>query len=361
MKKIVLITFMIVCISVIQICAFSPYVSYNQHFKSVNKTAKIVLIDMNNKTIKPKVARAHEKIASADSLKHMTDIKKTATNRVIGGINGTYFSAYDGSNLPYGTFIEDGKVVHIGNYGSVMGFTADNKMIIDNLNITIDGYINDDMQFYAWGLNHPRTEKDAIVIYTDKYNDPISSKNAKAVIVEDGVVKHIVENQDNLWASKNGCIIVFNQEVKYLVERFKVGDTISYKCNFESKNINQNIEGNVKWEEVTCAIGAGPSLIIDGKITANGSQEGFWESKINTSRAQRSFIGYTYENKLVMGTVSNANLKELAQICKEMNLKGAMCMDGGASSSLYYQGNYITSPGRNINNALVFTEDIVNK
>lgn len=360
MKKIFLITFIIVSLSVMQVCAFSPYVSYNQYFKSVNKTAKIVLIDINNQTIKPKVARAHEKIASADSLKHMSDIKKTATNRVIGGINGTYFSAYDGSNLPYGTLIEDGKVVHIGNYGSVIGFTADNKMIIDNLNITIDGYVNNEKKFYAWGLNHPRNEKDAIVIYTHEYNVPISSKGSKAVMIEDGVVKNIVENQDNLWVSQNGFIIVFNEEVKYLVERFRIKDKVSYQCNFESKNIDQSVDNNVKWKDVKCAIGAGPSLIIDGKITANGSQESFWESKINTSRAQRSFIGYTYENKLVMGTVSNANLKELSQICKEMNLKGAMCMDGGASSSLYYQGKYITSPGRNINNALVLTEEIIN-
>ncbi len=361
MKKIYLLTFIIICFTVTQICAFSPYASYNQYFKSVNKTAKIVIMDTNNQTIKPKVARAHNKIASADSLKNMADSKKTDTNRVIGGINGTYFSAYDGSNLPYGTLIEDGKVVHIGNYGSVMGFTADNKMIIDNLNITIDGYINNEIKFYAWGLNHPRSEKDAIVIYTQEYNDTISANGAKAVMIENGVVKYIVENQGNLWTSQNGMIIVFNENVAYLADRFKVGDTVSYKCNFESKNIDQTIEGNIKWEDATCAIGAGPSLIIDGKITANGAQEGFWESKINTSRAQRSFVGYTYENKMIMGTVSNANLKELAQICKEMNLKGAMCMDGGASSSLYYQGKYITSPGRNINNALIFTEEIVNQ
>ncbi|CAH2213295.1 phosphodiester glycosidase family protein [Tepidibacter aestuarii] len=361
MKKIFLLAFIIVCFTVSQVCAFSPYVSYNQYFKSVNKTAKVVLIDVNNQTIKPKVGRAHGKIASADSLKNMSDIKKTATNRIIGGINGTYFSAYDGSNLPYGTLIEDGKVVHIGNYGSVIGFTSDNKMIIDNLNINIDGYINSEKQFYAWGLNHPRSEKDAIVIYTQEYNDSISPKGAKAVMIEDGVVKYIVENQDNLWVSQNGFIILFNEEVKYLVDRFKIGDKVSYKCDFESQNIDQTVEGNVKWEDVTCAIGAGPSLIIDGEITANGSQEGFWESKINTSRAQRSFIGYTYDNKFVMGTVSNANLKELAQICKEMNLKGAMCMDGGASSSLYYQGKYITLPGRNINNALVFAEEVVSQ
>jgi exopolysaccharide biosynthesis protein len=358
-KKIFLAIVIIFLMGFSQVFAVSTHISYTKNFKSVNKTAKIVVIDVNNQNIRPNIGRAYDKIAAAQSLKDMANKKKTDNNKVIGAINGTYFSAYDGTNLPYGTIIENGKVVHIGNYGSVIGFTSDNKIIIDNLNIKIDGYINDKKSYYAWGINHPREEKDAIVIYTEEYKDAISSIGGKAVIVENGTVKYIAENKDNLWVSQNGFIIVFNQDVSYLVSRFKVGDKVSYDFKFESKNIDQNIESNINWKDVKLALGAGPSLIINGNITADGALEGFWESKINTNRAQRSFIGYTFDNKLVMGTVSNANLKEMAQICKELNLKGAMCMDGGASSGLYYEGKYITSPGRNINNAIIFTEEII--
>ena len=67
--------------------------------------------------------------------------------------------------------------------------------------------LNGENSYYAWGLNHPRTEKDAIVIYTEEYGKAISSIGSKAVMVENGVAKYIVENKDNLWVSQNGFII----------------------------------------------------------------------------------------------------------------------------------------------------------
>ena len=355
MKKIYIVAILVFIINMNQAFAATSYTSYTKTFKSVNKTAKIVVLDMNDKKIRANIGRALNVVVAAEPLKSIADKKKTATNKVIAALNGTYFSAYNGIPLPYGTIIENGKILHIGNNGAVIGFTNDNKIIIDNLNIQIDGFINDEKQYYAWGINHPRVENDAIVIYTTEYGNSISALGSKAVIVENGQVKNIIENKGNLWAPQNGFIIVFNSDVADLVERFKVGDSVRYDFNYESKNIDQNSQSAVKWNNVKNALGAGPSLIIGGKITAKGEAEGFSEAKINTNRAQRSFIGYTTDNKLYLGTMANANLQEMASICKELNLYGAMCMDGGASSSLYYEGKYITAPGRNINNAMVLT------
>ncbi|MBF8983621.1 phosphodiester glycosidase family protein [Lutibacter sp. B2] len=356
MKKLIVIITLIFMISFSSSFAISSHVTYVQNFPSVNKKARIIVIDMNNKNIKSVVGRAYNKMDSAQPLKDIVNSKNNESIKSIAAINGTYFSAYEGPPLPYGTIIEEGKVLHIGNYGSVIGFTKDNKMIMDNLNISIDGYINDQIDYYAWGINHPREEKDAIVIYTKEFKEDINFPSGKAVIVEDGFVKSIIQGQTNIRVEENQCIIVFNQDVSYLVDRFKIGDKVMYKCNIISKNIEQKKEASLKWTDVESAIGAGPSLIIDGKITADGLAEGFFEAKINTNRAQRSFIGFTKENKIFMGTVSNANLKELAQICTELGLHNAMCMDGGASSALYYEGKYVTNPGRNINNGLVFIE-----
>ena len=86
----------------------------------------------------------------------------------------------------------------------------------------------------------------------------------------------------------------------------------------------------------------------------DGTKEGFTEHKINTQRSQRSFVGYREDGRVIIGTVANASITELAQICKELNLKSSMNLDGGTSSSLIYYSDYKTSPGRNINNALIF-------
>ncbi|WP_410595169.1 phosphodiester glycosidase family protein, partial [Bacillus sp. SIMBA_074] len=72
------------------------------------------------------------------------------------------------------------------------------------------------------------------------------------------------------------------------------------------------------------------------------------DPKLTTLSAQRSFIGYTADNQLVMGTVPNVTLNQLAVICQSMGLQAAMNLDGGASSGLYAKGKLLTRPGRNL-------------
>lgn len=98
---------------------------------------------------------------------------------------------------------------------------------------------------------------------------------------------------------------------------------------------------------------AGPTLVKDGKIVVNPPAEGMNDSKLTTLSGQRSFIGYTADNQVVMGTVPNVTLAQLATICQSMGLTAAMIMDGGASSGLYAHGKMLTLPGRELSNALL--------
>lgn len=142
---------------------------------------------------------------------------------------------------------------------------------------------------------------------------------------------------------ENGYILVTKDP-----SRFNIGDMVGYKTTFQPQNTS---EGD--WEDVVYALSAGPSLIINGQKTGNPANEQFTEEKILTQAAQRSFIGVTSDNKVIIGTVS-ASVSELKNIVKQMGLKSAMCLDGGASSGLYYNGSYLTNPGRNISNSINF-------
>jgi Flp pilus assembly protein TadD len=53
-----------------------------------------------------------------------------------------------------------------------------------------------------------------------------------------------------------------------------------------------------------------------------------------------------------MGTVPGATIRQLAEVAKSLGLMSAMNLDGGASSGLYYNGSYLTAPGRNLSNCL---------
>jgi exopolysaccharide biosynthesis protein len=113
---------------------------------------------------------------------------------------------------------------------------------------------------------------------------------------------------------------------------------------------SRSLPRNGEYKHVTSA---GPTLLKDGKIVVNPLAEGMKDPKITKLSGQRSFIGYTKDKKLVMGTVPNVTVGQLAEVCKALGLDGAMNMDGGASSGLYYNGKYLTKPGRALSNALI--------
>ncbi len=311
-------------------------------------SVRYVTIDMNNKNIQTKVLNANNQLNSSDSLANMA---KNAG--AFAAINGTYFEAYNGTPVPWGTIIKDGKILHISNGGSVAGITSDGKLIIDRLSFEFKGYINDVYRAIPWRINHPSTEADAITIFTPEYGTTVELQSgAKAVIVSKGKVTEIANY--NFTVPSDGFAIVYNPNVTYLVEeRYKVGDNVRYEVIIKTTFTSSN-----DWNDVVNAVGAGPSLIINGVITADGTAEGFFEDKINKNSAGRSFIGATSEGKILIGNIGSATIVQAAEIAKSLGLVNAMCLDGGGSIAVYYPSANVNIAGRNINNGLAFIEKV---
>lgn len=101
------------------------------------------------------------------------------------------------------------------------------------------------------------------------------------------------------------------------------------------------------------AVQAGPRLLVNGKVSLNVTAEGFKDPKILTGGGARSALGITRDHKLILLTTGGATIPQLAEIMRQAGAYQAMNLDGGASSGLYYNGKYLTTPGRLISNALV--------
>lgn len=113
---------------------------------------------------------------------------------------------------------------------------------------------------------------------------------------------------------------------------------------FEQRMSQGNIEG---------ALQAGPRLVTNGHVSLNVKAEGFKDPKILKGGGARSALGITRDHKLILLTTGRATISQLAQIMKQAGAYQAMNLDGGASSGLYYNGSYLTTPGRQISNALI--------
>jgi hypothetical protein len=304
---------------------------------------RYVTLDMNDKSIHPMVLNAQNQLQATDSL---TSMAKAAG--AVAAINGTYFEAYNGVPVPWGTIIKNGKVLHISQSGAVVGITSSGRLLVDRLSFDFEGYINGEFRSIPWRINHPSPETEAITIFTPEYGTVVTlSSGAKGVVVSNGRVTEIATTDFSIPAS--GFAIVYNAAVAYLVgERFEIGDEVHYEVK-----IKTTFTKTSDWDDVVCALGAGPSLMINGQVTAQGEAEGFTEAKINKNSAGRSFIGATAEGKIMIGNMT-ANLQQAAAVCQSLGLINAMCLDGGYSTALYYPAAGISTVGRNINNGLAF-------
>lgn len=101
------------------------------------------------------------------------------------------------------------------------------------------------------------------------------------------------------------------------------------------------------------ALQAGPRLLVNGKVSLNVVAEGFKDPKILTGGGARSALGITRDHKLILMTTGGATIPQLAEMMKQAGAYQAMNLDGGASSGLYYNGKYLTTPGRQISNAII--------
>lgn len=311
--------------------------TFNSGTKTVNgKRITYVTVNMNDPKVKVKTAIANNTVTQAQSLKTLTTGAKL-------GVNGTYFAAYNGTvPLPDGTIVSNGKVLHITDIGSTMGFTTDNKVLMDFVQTRVQGYINGEESWLSYRVNRPTPDTSTTIIYTPEYGREIPLASGwSAIVCINGKVEKIVTEARKV--PINGFILVTRKP-----EVFRIGDSVSYKTTYETTHTSAS-----DWEDVVYALSAGPSLRINGQKTGDPKNESFTEAKILTNVAQRTFIGVTNDNMLMIGTVS-ASVSQLKDIVGQLGLKSAMCLDGGASSGLYYNGEYLTIPGRNISNSINF-------
>lgn len=319
-----------------------------QKFKIGSKSlaATVMKIDITNPKYKLQVGLAQDKVGKVESL---SGIAKR--NKALVAINGTFFDAYTDIKEPYGMVIVDGKLAHIGREKTVFSFDKNNDVFFDILNPSIYGNVGDatrSLKWYAVWMNRtPSKNGSSSILFTPDRGERIGFDYGTNIIVENGVVSDI--KTGNVTIPKNGYVLNLTGTLEdNFLPRFMIGEQVNYRV--ELKNQSYGIE------KIEGAIGAGPRLITDGKITVTSVAEGFNDPKILTGGGARSAIGITEDHQLILLTTKNSTINELAEMMKLLGAFQAMNLDGGASSGLYYNGKYITQPGRELSNAILIIE-----
>jgi len=112
-----------------------------------------------------------------------------------------------------------------------------------------------------------------------------------------------------------------------------------------------NFEAKYK-VKLQAAMGNKPRLIEDYKNLLID-----WEVDKNQAEAKSYRNAIAYKDGIIYLVVArNATVPNLANIMKAMAVEYALNLDGGNSSALWYNDEYMIGPGRDIPNAIVFAE-----
>ncbi|WP_077369450.1 phosphodiester glycosidase family protein [Anaerosalibacter sp. Marseille-P3206] len=234
--------------------------------------------------------------------------------------------------------------------------------------------------FNVWYINTNPIDSSGVYLYTPEKGASLEVEGGHAVTVKDGKVSSIAFDVNKIDIPKNGFVIYFGKDAadkNYIEARFQVGYTVDFyekpTLKFDTKNIiAKAVKDNaiaieektttkeepkaIKQNNIKSIISAGPYLVENGKAIYDPNKTGFKEDKITKNRGQRSAIGITQNNKLLLVTGSNINMKELSQIMVKLGAVSAMNLDGGASSALYANGKTITPAGRKLHTVLMVYE-----
>jgi hypothetical protein len=269
------------------------------------------------------------RITACGSVKELaTGFSKSA----MCSINASFF---DESHYPIGTVAIDGDIVSLDNRKrTVLGIKTDGAGIIDLLQprafITADDYFE---PVWIWGYNHP-TRKDSILAYNYHFGQDriLLPADAKALVVAENEVVDVIESGYVPIEKKKTLLIFRGKSVSYL-DRFKTGTGVTLGLVMPRE-----------WEKVSSMVTGGPRIIRDGRLVDLKKYSENLPSSIFKSH-RRSIAGTTWNEEIFFAVFPReVTFETAAEILMELNVKDAMGLDGGSSTSLWVRDlDYINS------------------
>ncbi|MEW5766535.1 MAG: phosphodiester glycosidase family protein [bacterium] len=331
-----------------------------EHFTYIRHTphgpvrANVLQIDLNDSGIYFKPVLARGKIPGLERISDMA-----ARFGAVAGINGTYF---DLSGNPLGMLMIDGWMISepILNR-TVFGITDEKDVLWGNIKFNARLILKSlELSLPIDGINRRRASQKETILYTPHYGERTRTKitpyKTSEITILQGHIFHL--SQGNAYIPEEGYVVSIGAGQDFPGKKLRIWDEVELDVGLEDG-----------WPEAVHALSGGPRLVKNGQVYITSGRE-MIRSDIRCFRAPRSAIGVTFDHKLLLVGVDGRQKKsvgmtlyELASFLVELGAQNAMNLDGGGSTTLFYNNWVVNSPSdgaeRPVSNGLfVFESDV---
>ncbi|PIQ25101.1 hypothetical protein COW36_15440 [bacterium (Candidatus Blackallbacteria) CG17_big_fil_post_rev_8_21_14_2_50_48_46] len=290
------------------------------------------------------VALAHGKASGEERLRGMAE----RTN-ALAAINGSFFQGRHMASS-VGLLMRDGEIIADSRHRRTsLGITSDRQFVIGIPKIQTGLLFPERNRFQAIsGVNQPRRTHQTMV-YTSRFGKRTGTNSwGREVVVEKN--KIIGYGTGNTLIPRSGYVISAHGRSGREIQRmYPLGQRVILQA-----------KASGEWTDVRTVITGAPHLVHQGRI-----HNTYFQEKLQASLKapnSRSALGYTHNQKLLLINVfpegksrGGVTYTRLAQIMRRLGAVEAMGLDGGGSTSLYFQDKGIKHGPRPVTNALIIT------
>lgn len=307
-------------------------------------SAYIVTVDLSD-------PRVHISACHVDSTMNHTalfsDIVSEAWPDV--AVNANFFNAYDHIQDVIGILMCNGEFIQCDGGLPSLGFTEENHVFWGTPPIFAEVSAGG-KRWAAYTVNTLGQTEDTAILYTPARGETVDiTANGCIMKVSDGVIVAFESVQ-----AGDVCDIPADGFLMFMGSRYTATDyyrapEVGADVSLRPYLFGEDEEGFCL-EGVTQIISGAPRLVKDGAICTD-LIPGFDTSRFTFESAPRTAIGTMPDGRLII--VSSAGtIQQMRELMFTLGCDNATNLDGGASTALYYRGQFLCTPGRLLTSTL---------
>lgn len=306
-------------------------------------TAHVLTVNTGNSRVHVKTALVNNTVGATASFQDIV-----SSSGALAVINGNFFASYDAFKVPIGHVMVNGDLKY-GNSGvSSLGIYADGSVAIGRPGIFTRLDTTGGSSWSIYEVNTTNQGPDFSVLYTPAFGKSVSITAAGSVMTVSGGVITAYQSV----APGAAVSIPSDGYVAFMGAGFTstnyydtpvIGEAVTKTYYLKTDNGEP-----FSMENLVGMISGGPRLVQDGAIVTT-LEPGFQEDRFTTATSPRTAVGINGQGKLLLVSVpGGATTQQMRELMLGLGCVDAFNLDGGASCGMYYNGQYLATPGRNL-------------
>jgi len=309
-------------------------------------TADIVSVNMKSPRVKVKSAMVQGTIGATAPFE--TIVKNSGAVAVV---NANFFEAYEGFKKPIGHVMVGGEFLYGVSGLTSMGIT-DIGEILWGRPAVFTRISSSEASWSAYEINSTSQAGYNSVLYTGAYGPEVAiTEPGYVMFISGGKITGYYPVSEGMSVEIPNGGFVFYMGSEFVQTDYFRAPKVGSSVNIEYYLQRPDEEDFASLLYLESIVSGGPRLVKDGRMVYT-LDEGFNEARFTTASTPRTAVGSTADGRLILVSVPSATIQQMRELMLGLGCTDALNLDGGGSTAMYFDGQYIRTPGRELTTTL---------